>query len=454
MSEKKRILLIENEYDPAAKPIMEILTNEGYEVIHVCCVADAQQKLKEEDFDAVILDLGLPPDNKTNVEKIEVGLSLLKYISVMYSWLPTIIITKHLDPSWRDDLVFKFGAYEFINKKHGIVDEDVLRNIIIELKKIEKYTNMWKDLYLSIYQQYLKWITTPSPSTKEPWRRREMTLALQDLRNKILDRSQSEVIRILDAGCGEGAFLSMMALWANSLDNENELGILEYYGIDKSEKNISNIEYKYKHILDRFNNYSLNVATINNINYKNNFFDYIFCILTLHEISPLKLCDSLFKLISVLKVGGKMDIIDVEEVPEGEELPTPWKSEAIIDILKTLVNEKCDINPLRYGKEHGPRVPLYSIIVRKKENIILSEKNLKEAEEKCYAHLRERRSEILSEIRNIEIQIKNQIDQARNSIYKCNFKRIIELANKLFQLKSIDYWIDYWEHQRVSGDES
>ena len=93
----------------------------------------------------------------------------------MYSWLPTIIITKHLDPSWRDDLVFKFGAYEFINKKHGIVDEDVLRNIIIELKKIEKYTNMWKDLYLSIYQQYLKWITTPSPSTKEPWRRREMT---------------------------------------------------------------------------------------------------------------------------------------------------------------------------------------------------------------------------------------------------------------------------------------
>ncbi len=59
---RARVLLIDD--DPGIRfGFSRYLSNTGYEVIGVPCLADAQESLSSERFDAVLLDLNLPDGN-------------------------------------------------------------------------------------------------------------------------------------------------------------------------------------------------------------------------------------------------------------------------------------------------------------------------------------------------------------------------------------------------------
>lgn len=441
----KQILLVEDEYF-AAQPIIEVLEKMEYNVLWVKYSHDAEIRLETDEYDAVILDLGILPSNE-HIKQIEDekdptkwGRELCEKIHSINLNLPIIVITQWLHGDWRKNFIHYFGVFEFIEKDPSGDTKPILDNLIIELKKLERFSEMWTKLGKDINGVYLRWLAEAQPTQIQPDKRREITTALQDVRNKLSD---VENIKILDLGCGNGAFLSIIDSHFNDL--ESQLGKIDYYGVDIDKNNIKKIEDKFNELLKRFGNYHFDCKEIKNMEFFN-YMDMVLCINVLHEIKPPDICESLCKIVSALNVNGKAEIIDMEELEEGELDPVPWKCEAVKKILEILFDGNiCEIYPLRYERKHGLKVPLFSLLINKKQ--ICDGENygtkISEAKKVAFKCLKERNKEIIEEITRLEEQIKAFI--TKDKLDAENIKIYINSFNKLMQLKNLDKWLTRWE---------
>lgn len=122
-------------------------------------------------------------------------------------------------------------------------------------------------------------------------------------RNKYVSNNiPNKEINILDIGFGQGYLENML--------NKRKKRLC-LFGIDISDKSVNSISKKYF-------NWNFNIGEISNLNFKDNYFDYVVVLEVLEHISPSKLFLSLGEIKRVLKKGG----IIIVSVPLNEGLET------------------------------------------------------------------------------------------------------------------------------------
>lgn len=108
---ERRLLIVEDN-DADAELVcdnLELLAQTGFHFTRAHRLGDAQQALKEQDFDAIILDLGLPDST---------GIETLKSILAHAPNTPTIVASGNADPVLQDKCR-RLGAWECLSKSDG-----------------------------------------------------------------------------------------------------------------------------------------------------------------------------------------------------------------------------------------------------------------------------------------------------------------------------------------------
>lgn len=88
----RRILWADDEIN-LLKPLVIFLEGDGYEVVSVTNGLDCLEKIKEENFDLVILDEQMPGMT---------GLDVLKQVKYLKPWVNVMMMTKSDDPATMD----------------------------------------------------------------------------------------------------------------------------------------------------------------------------------------------------------------------------------------------------------------------------------------------------------------------------------------------------------------
>ena len=88
MSDAKKILIVDDDFS-VRETLCDVLESEGYDVTEAGTGADAVEKVSQNDFDVVIIDLRLPDTN---------GLKVIEQISSRIPKKNIVIITGYAPP--------------------------------------------------------------------------------------------------------------------------------------------------------------------------------------------------------------------------------------------------------------------------------------------------------------------------------------------------------------------
>jgi two-component system sensor histidine kinase UhpB len=153
MADKKpgRILIVDDEID-ALVPLRDFLTELGYEAIGYVSAREAQEALKEKDFDLLLTDLVLPEID---------GISLLKYAWETAPHLTCIVITGQGTIESAVEAM-KVGAFDYITKP---LNWKILRPMVaraIEVTRLRKS----EEKYRAIVEDQTEFICRWKPDGK------------------------------------------------------------------------------------------------------------------------------------------------------------------------------------------------------------------------------------------------------------------------------------------------
>jgi len=133
-----------------------------------------------------------------------------------------------------------------------------------------------------------KWASRYDKGFFKKWRRK--------LIEKIIEIAKiNKNSKILDAGCGTGELLKLLISQKKNL---------KLYGIDVSDKMLEVAEKKLK------NKAKLKMSSVENINFKDNYFDYVFSEDAFHHYADYDLVMKNFY--RILKIRGKLVVVDVD----------------------------------------------------------------------------------------------------------------------------------------------
>ena len=121
MQNSIHILLVDD--DPALRGMLGFsLESEGYLVSEAESRAQAVEKINDEDFKVVLLDMGMPPSEHTPDE----GIAVLNWLSDNQPQIKTVVLTgQNADAT--SYLALKFGAFDFLEKP--VSNESMLQAI-------------------------------------------------------------------------------------------------------------------------------------------------------------------------------------------------------------------------------------------------------------------------------------------------------------------------------------
>lgn len=118
---------------------------------------------------------------------------------------------------------------------------------------------------------------------------------IKRIREKIITEARiKNNSKILDAGCGTGELLKLLPLQKN----------LKLYGIDVSDKMLEVAKGKLK------NKVNLKLSSVENVNFKNNYFDYVFSEDAFHHYANYEIVMKNFY--RILKKNGKLVVADFD----------------------------------------------------------------------------------------------------------------------------------------------
>ncbi len=107
--ERLSVLLLED--DPAfAGVVAEDLRSRGHDVMHVSSVAEARERVKDDRFDVVLLDLQLPDGD---------GLDVLRDVSAECLPVEALVLTGHAEVPTAL-AAMRLGAYDYLPKSSGL----------------------------------------------------------------------------------------------------------------------------------------------------------------------------------------------------------------------------------------------------------------------------------------------------------------------------------------------
>ena len=121
MMQKVRILLVEDD-ELASELIYTYLTECGFEIEPVFTATDSVAKIKNENFDLLLLDINLP-----DFDGFEVLKSIKNHTSI------PIIVTSAYNDTQRKLMAFKYGASDYMTKPLDL--EELEARIWLQLGK-------------------------------------------------------------------------------------------------------------------------------------------------------------------------------------------------------------------------------------------------------------------------------------------------------------------------------
>lgn len=107
--ESLRVLAVEDE-DTSSTLYLNVLGQAGHDVVVVKTGAEAVDKINQETFDLIILDLKLPDIG---------GIDVLKKVKNQIAWTPVVIITAHPSLDSSIEAIRTGGVYEYLVKPFG-----------------------------------------------------------------------------------------------------------------------------------------------------------------------------------------------------------------------------------------------------------------------------------------------------------------------------------------------
>lgn len=140
--DKKKVLIADND-EKVRKQLKALLKPLGLEINEVEDGKEALKKVKEEDFDLVLLELNLPEPG---------GMEILKEISEDRPDIKVIIITAHGSVETAKEAIRK-GAVDYIEKP---LEEAKTRGLISEVMDTEMTEKKLKEDYSELFKQTKK----------------------------------------------------------------------------------------------------------------------------------------------------------------------------------------------------------------------------------------------------------------------------------------------------------
>ena len=122
--DKKKVLIVDD--DPKiCETLLDILEEEGYEVVTACDGQNALEKIRIGSFNLVITDIKMP---------IMDGMALLKEIEKSHADIEVIVITSYGNQGQQVEAT-RLGAYEYLKKPLNL---DQLKNIITRALQMQE----------------------------------------------------------------------------------------------------------------------------------------------------------------------------------------------------------------------------------------------------------------------------------------------------------------------------
>lgn len=128
---KFKILAIDD--DPAMLSLFKTILGGDYIMLPATCCEEAKEMTGREDFQVVLLDLGLPDGN---------GMDLLRYFKEINDDVEVIVVTAHQQVGLAVEAI-KLGAFDFIGKEF---EPEELKNLVTHA--LESYLRRKKIIYL------------------------------------------------------------------------------------------------------------------------------------------------------------------------------------------------------------------------------------------------------------------------------------------------------------------
>lgn len=183
MSPKKKILVIDDD-----KPILDMLGrqlgNQGYEVIGVSCGKDGIEKIKSEEFDAVITDVRMPDMD---------GLSVISEIKKINPNIEVIVSTGFGSMEVAVESI-KVGAFDFVNKPFGIEEMAATVKKAVDSYHSKKMISLLND---NLNDAYLK-LEQARDGLEEKVQERTKELALSEKKYRSIIDGSFDPIILLD----------------------------------------------------------------------------------------------------------------------------------------------------------------------------------------------------------------------------------------------------------------
>ena len=113
-----RILFLEDEED-LVEDLPRLYKQRGIEIVGTISIPDALRLLKEEHFDAVLLDIIMPPTEDMDAERVDygrrTGVEVVRRMKKIKPHIPIVALTVITDPEIRTE-IYKAGVKTIINK--------------------------------------------------------------------------------------------------------------------------------------------------------------------------------------------------------------------------------------------------------------------------------------------------------------------------------------------------
>ena len=237
-----------------------------------------------------------------------------------------------------------------------------------------------------IVDKIRRYLSPPDAMSNLDYDTSKESIVAQLIAEKIKSLGDEDNLSILDVGCGKASILTMLKSEDKFKDDTHKLF---YHGIDMNNDYICQL--KYLEDQDKETKWKINplFTTCGVLDYRpeeNEFYDIILVLNFIHEFDPAYLPELFIKLNQMLKTDGVIIIVDMENLPFGEE-----ESQSICfnraEIKEILISAGVKSAPITHKK----RVNLWSLSVQKSDII---------DEEKC--------------IKKIKTTLENKLDNMMN----------------------------------------
>lgn len=267
-----------------------------------------------------------------------------------------------------DVVIFSLNERSFERVK-DLIERRGYTTHYISNKKYSKVNKILKPYFPITAQMEERLDELINPEDNQ-WEQKEIDNWNQEADSKTLINSQKELIKLikdkeklnwLDVGCGKNA-RSLAILERIKIGSCN----IDYKGIDIDKKFISELNGRKDYFRDKYKiNIEFNREDVSQLDCESKY-DFITCILTTHELNPLRLPYAFKNMMSCLKDDGILILDDISGHFFNEKKVVIWDNNEITNILSNIFYNFSKFNwDFKDSDLYPKKINFYGYTIRK-----------------------------------------------------------------------------------------